>query len=342
DVVFDMRARGDGIWQFSTIHIPQGIRVTFINNARSTPLTWLVNGDVTIEGELILDGADGSSSGLPGSEASGGPGAGLGGLGGTRFDLSTSFAGSAGTGIGGGSPGMAEAESGGNAGHATDGTAPRGGAAYGGTLLQPLSAGSGGGGGGSTANANGGGGGGGGGAIFIAADGQIAVSGSISARGGSPAGNGGEGSAGGVRLTATTLSGSGQIDLGGSSPGRIRLEAFLVDFTGTASPGASSAPPVLTPPNSASIIITGIAGQVAPAVPGGALVTPDVVFEEAGPVTISLASNGLPANTPITVRIAAAGELIEVQSTPTDGDGNASASATVPAGVGVVSAYAEW
>jgi hypothetical protein len=209
-------------------------------------------------------------------------------------------------------------------------------------LLQPLSAGSGGGGGGSTTSANGGGGGGGGGALLIAADGNITVNGSISARGGSPAGNGVDGSGGGIRLAATMLSGSGGIDVSGSAPGRVRLEAFTIDFTGATIPAASTAPPVLAPPNDANIIITGIAGQVAPAVPGGATTLPDVVFEESGAITISLASSGLPTNTAITVRIAAAGELIEVQSTPTDGDGNATASATVPAGVGVISAYAEW
>jgi hypothetical protein len=342
DIIFDMRSRADGIWHFSSIHIPQGIRVSFLNNARNTAVTWLVSGNVNIAGELILDGADGNSIGLPGTEAVGGPGGGNGGLGGARFDISADYAGSAGAGFGGGAPGANEAETGGDAGHVSDGAAPRGGVAYGSNLLQPLSAGSGGGGGGSTASANGGGGGAGGGAIFIAADGNLVMNGIISALGGDPAGNGGRGSGGGVRLAATTLSGNGQIDTSGGAAGRIRLEGFSMDFTGSATPAASTAPPVLSPPNDASIVITDIAGQTAPALPGGALTTPDIVFEEAGPVTITLASSGLPLNTAITVRIAAAGQLIHVQSTPTDGDGNATATATVPAGVGVVSAYAEW
>jgi hypothetical protein len=336
EILFDMRNRADGVWHFTNIHIPLGIRVTFIPNARNTPVTWLVSGDVTIDGELLLDGADGNSIGLPGTSAVAGPGGGNGGLGGTRFDVSADFAGSAGAGIGGGQPGTNEGQGGGNAAHAT------GAAAYGSVLLQPLSAGSGGGGGAASQSANGGGGGAGGGAILIAADGHIALNGTISARGGSSATNGGHGSSGGVRLAATTLAGNGQIDVGGPAPGRIRLEAFDIDFNGTTSPAANSAPPVLPPANAARILITDIAGQVAPALPGGSLTSPDVVFQSDGDVTISLASSGLPLNTEITVRIAAAGQLIEVQSSPTDANGNASASATVPAGVGVVTAYAEW
>ena len=342
DILFDMSDRADGVWHYSSVHIPQGIRVTFRPNARNTPVTWLVSGDVTIDGELILDGADGTTIGLPGTEAQAGPGGGNGGLGGTRGDVSGNVAGSAGAGVGGGQPGVNDGESGGDAAHVSDGAAPRGGSAYGSVLLQPLSAGSGGGGGAATQVANGGGGGGGGGGLFIAVDGSLILNGSISARGGAPAGNGGKGSAGGVRLAATILTGNGQIDVGGDAVGRVRLEAFSFSFAGSSDPAASTAPPVLSPANAAQIIITDIAGQVAPAIPGGDLSSPDVVFEESGSVTIHLATNGLPEQTIITVRIAAAGQLIDVQSTPTDGDGNAIATATVPAGVGVISAYAEW
>jgi hypothetical protein len=101
-VVIDMNTRPDGIWHYTTIDIPAGTTVSFKSNAANTPVIWLATGPVYISGEINLDGAPGAATVDPGNEAPGGPGGGAGGLGGRRFDVSGSYAGTAGQGPGGG------------------------------------------------------------------------------------------------------------------------------------------------------------------------------------------------------------------------------------------------
>jgi hypothetical protein len=90
-----------------------------------------------------------------------------------------------------------------------------------------------------------------------------------------------------------------------------------------------------------SIRITNIAGQVVLS-PGGNTASPDVIFTQAGPITVNLATTNIPQGTTLAVRVAADGPAIAAQSTPTNASGNASATLTVPAGFGTIQAYAEY
>jgi hypothetical protein len=354
-VVIDMNTRPDGIWHYTTIDIPAGTTVSFKSNAANTPVIWLATGPVYISGEINLDGAPGAATVDPGNEAPGGPGGGAGGLGGRRFDVSGSYAGTAGQGPGGGLPGTSPGQFGGSGGYGTPGGTgtpspdPLGGPVYGNRLVRPLVGGSGGGGGASSDSRDGGNGLGGGGAILIASSDTIQISGSIHANGG---GNqncnvacGGSGSGGAIRLVANRIEGSGNLTAvsGGGGQGRIRLEAFFIASRLNVNTLHTAAVPLTTGLANAGLIrITSVAGQAVPTPSDGNTNTPDVVFTAAGNITISLATTNIPVGTPLTVRITAAGQVISAQSTPTDASGNATATITVPAGVGTIQAFATY
>jgi phage-related tail fiber protein len=82
--------------------------------------------------------------------------------------------------------------------------------------------------------------------------------------------------------------------------------------------------------------------QVAPALPSGDTTNPDVIFTQAGQITVNLTTTNIPQGTTLTVRVATDGEALTAQSTPTDASGNVSATLTVPAGFGTIQAYAEY
>ena len=225
DVVLDVPA--NGIFNFSTINVGSGRKVTFRRNAANSPVYFLATGNVTITGSIYLDGSSGSGvtgglggpggfdGGSPGSVgvppgAGYGPGAGRGGSSTTAAD-----------GAGGGSFSTV-----GSSGNSTGK-----GAIYANALLVPLVGGSGGGG---TSGTPGSGGGGGGGAILIASTTRIDLSGLVGARGGgggAGAYNGGSG--GGIRLVAPVIAGPGTLSVdspSGCGYGRIRVDA--VDRSG--------------------------------------------------------------------------------------------------------------
>jgi hypothetical protein len=347
--VVDMSTRPDGIWHYTTIDIPAGVKVSFKSNPANTPVVWLATGAVHIAGEIDLDGATNASNVDPGNEAPGGPGGGAGGLGGKRFDVSDSYTGTPGEGPGGGLPGTTTGQYGGSGGYGTPGSEPLGGPAYGNRLVRPLLGGSGGGGSASSDTSDGSNGSGGGGALLIASSDTIQISGSIHANEGPlscfSTSCGGYGSGGAIRLVANRIEGNGSLSAysSGGGQGRIRLEAFFVPSSLNVSPLHTAALPLTTGLANAGLIrITSVAGQVVPTPPGGNTNTPDVVFTAAGNITISLATTTIPPGTPLTVRVTAAGQVISVQSTPTDASGNAMATVTVPAGVGTIQAFATY
>jgi hypothetical protein len=107
--LFDMTAKPDGIWNFTTIEVGT-TEVKFIKNAANTPVIWLATGDVYIDGHLNLDGTTAYQGYVGSTEpyntpAPGGPGGFDGGLGG-YYETSTgaNTAGSPGAGPGGGAP----------------------------------------------------------------------------------------------------------------------------------------------------------------------------------------------------------------------------------------------
>ncbi len=226
----------DGVFNFTSVNIPAGVTVRFEKNRANTPVTFLVSGDMLINGSINLNGGGATHSGAAGDgnlgddgiPGMGGPGGFKGGRGG---DVNSR--GGNGLGPGGGVSGsqrcLNSGYGGGGAGYISAGITARrdypctitipGGPSYGASTLLPLIGGSGGGGGFGGATFSGTGGGGGGGALLLAVSGKITVNGSIVAKGGGSGasngagcgGTGGGGSGGAIRIVATTLAGNGTI-----------------------------------------------------------------------------------------------------------------------------------
>ncbi|HVG19197.1 MAG TPA: hypothetical protein VNI02_09090, partial [Blastocatellia bacterium] len=185
-----------GVFNYTTVNIPSNVTITYVRNAKNTPVTILASGNVTINGVILLSGVDGGANGGGGL---GGPGGFNGGAGGFGFAGDVAGFGTApfvgvtadgpGGGGGGGSVNGADISGGGGGGYALPGTnggrasvnavAGQGGPRYGATTLLPLIGGSGGGGGGAITGQHGGAGGGGGGAILIASSTTITMTGTI-------------------------------------------------------------------------------------------------------------------------------------------------------------------
>lgn len=365
-----------GVFNFTTVNIPSGVTVTFVRNAKNTPVMMLASGNVTIAGTLTLDGKVGNANGSAGA---GGPGGYDGGSGGYPFDLS--YTGVTGDGPGGGggglgSPTLTAPNSGGGGGYSSNGnvgvasTTGGGGASgprYGTAALIPLLGGSGGGGGGALTNPNriGGAGGGGGGAILIASSGNINFTGTIYARGGqggSGVGGGGGGSGGGIRLVCNTITGGGSLQATGGGPGTatisgyggaqggngfVRVEAYDYSaFNPTSSPLASFAlPRAVSAQNVPTLRIASVAGVASPATPLGSLHgVPDIVVptSQPNPVTVAIEAASIPAGTVATVTLTPSqGARTTVQSTAlagTDSASAATASVTLPSGRCVITA----
>jgi hypothetical protein len=181
NTVINMASHPNGIYQYTSVTISNGVTVTFIPNANNSPVTWLVQSNCLINGGVNLNGSPVNG---PAGQA-GGPGGGAGGSAGNPP--------SQGQGLGGG--GVDTLNSGKVGGNASFGTLAESivnqhpsGSVYGNKFLVPLLGGSGGSGGSASGWSNGGGGGGG--AILIAASDTVTINGSISANGGgSPSGN---------------------------------------------------------------------------------------------------------------------------------------------------------
>jgi len=322
----DMASHPNGIYQFTSVNISSGVEVTFIPNANNTPLVWLVQGDCVIAGIVAVDGN--STTGKVG--VAGGPG----GFNGGNGSLGPGSLPGAGLGPGGGP--VETNKWGGNASYGTLGESFNGnplvGTTYGNSYLLPLIGGSGGGGGDWDAT-GGGSGGGGGGAILIAAGGEIKVSGTISANGGSGfiacpgwgcgIGYAGGGSGGAIRLVGTKVSGTGYLYCNGGQglagwndgwivrnggQGRIRIDALSDSFSGpTGGVITRGFQPIIIPQTNqiASVEIESIAGATVSASPTGVLTTPDAIIsaQQSNPIPIVVRCSNLPLNSPITVSV---------------------------------------
>lgn len=328
----------DGVLQYINVTVNSGATLKFNRNANNTPVTILASGNVTVNGSINVDGANGNQN-VPGN---GGPGGFDGGTGGAAKQY-----GSRGEGPGGGAPGKPHATDtsyaggGGGGSFASGGTtggnqnAGYGGVAgstYGNSSLIPIIGGSGGGGGGGTRDYYAGGGGGGGGAIIIAASGTINVAGQIYARGGSGSngqtyssswgsngGAGGSGSGGAIRLIATTITGDGIIDARGGyhsmtasqkyggqgGDGRVRLEAAIFNRTSQTSPSYSRVIPyAVIPPGVPTLRIQSIGGVAVPSIPKGDFGNADIVlpYETQNPIPITIQAEDVPVGTTVTVK----------------------------------------
>lgn len=345
---YPLSVKPDGVFRFTSIHIPPGVTVRFPRNQANTPVRLLAQQDVVVEGTLDLSGQVGRvdpSGSLPVTDPTfAGPGGFDGGLRGLQRNASGTYSGGAGQGPGGGAPGTVSGQRGTDATHLT---------AYGNAFIEPLIGGSGGGGGASTDIRNGATGGGGGGAILIASSRDIRVTGAILCNGGGqlPGSNGGYGSGGAILLCADRISGDGALEAYGgvtANPnGRIRLEAYLRNFSGTSVPVAveslptrrSNLPPV------AKLSIVRVEGENVVQPPTGNLQTPDVVFSKQGLVRVTVAGQGLADGTICGLRLNSGGQT---QLFPRPGDplvrmnaGTALFDVPVPAGLGTFQASAE-
>jgi hypothetical protein len=222
---------------------------------------------------------------------------------------------------------------------------------YGNAFLQPLTGGSGGGGGSSSADWNGGNGGGGGGAILLASSRDITINGAIQALGGeyqwSNASYGGRGSGGAILLRADRVGGPGTLlAYGGAAAhpnGRIRVEAYNRTLAGSQNPtGVVGLPAASGELNQVGILtIVSVDGANVLQPPSGNLSTPDVVFTDAGPVSVVVNGVGIPNGTPVTLRVTTAHSVIT--GGPVDMvAGTATVIVTVPAGVGTLQATAQF
>lgn len=345
---FDLNSRPSGVWNFTTINIPPGVTVSWnITNLVTAPIRWLATGDVTINGAIDVSGEFAANSLPPGVPARGGPGGYPGGLGGVRFSSSASYVGQPGQGPGGGEPGTAQQTN----PNLRDGKPGEYVSKYGNAFLQPLLGGSGGGGGASNNDWDGGRGGGGGGAIMISSSRDIILNGVIRANGGeyqwSNASYGGRGSGGGILLRADRITGPGSLEAYGGHPnnpnGRIRVEAYVRSLTGGQNPpavvGLPAANGELNQVGTLTIVSVDGANVLQP--PSGNLNTPDVVFSDAGPVTVIVSGNGIPNGTPVSLRVTTANSVINAG--PVDmANGTATFNVTVPAGVGTLLATAQF
>jgi hypothetical protein len=368
NVVVDMHDHPNGIYQYTYINIPGNVSVTFIPNANNTPVTWLVQSNVVINGTVDVSGQNASSyyGGPPGigQGGRGGPGGYQGGNGGV-------------TGSGGQGPGAGLADGCGEpAAFGTYSTYwngsqyvsnTNGGSIYGNSYLIPLIGGSGGGGSTNTvANCGGGGGGGGGGAILMVSSQTIQLSGSINANGGGgtivPCGyggnsTGGAGSGGGVRLVATQIAGNGSIStagVGGSCDynagnGRVRFDTFQNAFGGGIGGAFTQGSQFIIFPTSgqgAQLTVTSVGGVPVSASPTGVLSTPDAVLsaQQNNPIPVVVSCANLPLNTQITVTVKPAnGAAVSAtgnNNTGTMASSTATISIVIPRGGGLVYATA--
>ena len=345
NTVINMADHPDGIYQYTSVNISNGVTVTFIPNANNTPVAWLIQSNVVINGTVDVSGQDFPYNGPPG----------LGGPGGYRGGNSQSVA-SDGQGPGGGPV----SSWGGNASYGTIGAwnspyhqPPR--PQYGNIYLLPLLGGSGG--GGSTSYA--GGGGGGGGAILIAASSAITLNGTIASRGGAGGYGCGGGSGGAVRLVASIISGTGAVTVTGGVPanfgnlpagtGRVRFDTFGNNFAGSISGAFTYGfQPIIIPiaGQGAQLTVASVGGVPVSASPTGQLSTPDAVLsaQQNNPIPIVVRCSNLPLNTQITISVkpanAPAVSATGFNNTGTLASSTATVSLNMPRGGGIIYATA--
>lgn len=338
NIVIDMHDHPTGIYNYTYINIPGVVTVSFIPNANNTPVTWLVQSNVVINGVVALSGQTVNNV----TGGAGGPGAWAGGNGGSvpGFGLGPGGGGSIGVYGNGGSFGSQ-----GNIG----GTDAPAGLVYGNLFLIPLTGGSGGGGASSSA------GGGGGGAILIAASGSISINGQIDAIGGYSYNYGGGGSGGAVRLVTETLSGTGELyaygggGAGNGGDGRIRIDALQNGFGGSiVGEFTQGFQPIIIPVagQGAQLTIASVGGTSVSANPSGQLATPDAIVsgQQANPIPVTVNCLNIPLNTPITVTVTPANgsavSAVGYNNTGTAASSTATVSLVMPRGGGIIYATA--
>jgi hypothetical protein len=306
------------VFKYSSVTIQGGATLTFKNHASRAPVVWLVQDDVTVNGAVNLNGADGQT---PPYLAEPGPGGFRGGAGYYAAGVGRS----AGFGPGGGGLTYNYQDSAFGGAGGSYGTLGQssGYPVYGNSSLIPLIGGSGGGAG--SGNCVTLGGGAGGGAILVACGKALTVSGAILANGGTGQNMGaywcgfsGGGSGGAVRLIGETLQGSGRIEaLGGGRDGagglgRIRIERGTNLFTGVIAPtevSVANLPPGATPQiwlptDGPSVRIVSIGTIASPDAPNGQFdaAGADVVLPKVSSAPVVVETTNVEQASAVTVR----------------------------------------
>jgi hypothetical protein len=303
----------NNVFNFGKITIPANVHVILRADKLGGPVYFLAQGAVTIQGWLDLDGNPGAGGGyIAQTYAVPGPGGFYGGAGGNNATIppAPGF---------GPLPGAAGNPAQNGIGSCTNYWG--GGGGYtGNTFLVPLIGGSGGGGYFATAPQIGPGGGAGGGAILIASSGTITIAsgGQITARGGNIQNynaGAGAGAGGSIRLVANTITGNGNLYIGGpgeacgtsaGAGGRIRLEAFQQSFTGnidgtltSSSPFATFVPTATSP----KVKVLSVNGVAVAANPNGYFTVPDVTINSSTAVPVIIEADNIPKGTVITMQV---------------------------------------
>jgi hypothetical protein len=334
NIVINMADHPNGIYQYTYVNIPANVTISFVPNANNTPVYWLVQNNVVINGTVDVSGKNNAGAlGGPG-----GPGGYPGGSG------ASGTAGSPGYGPAGGSGGTCGTQS-------EQATGGGGSYSYCNQFLIPLLGGSGGGG-----SPNGGGGGGG--ALLIAAANSVIVNGSILANGGGGNGNcEGSGGGGAIRIVASQISGIGQVAANGSSAnnshpggqGCIRFDTYDDVFSGSVSSYFTKGSQFIIIPASGQLpqlTVTSVGGVPVSASPTGVLSTPDAVLsaQQNNPIPIVVSCANLPLHSLITVSVRPANGTA-VSATGYNDSGTLSSSTatisiTIPRGGGFIYATA--
>jgi len=272
-----------GIFNYTTINIPQGKQLSFIANLRNTPVIMLAQGNVLIAGQILLNGN--SFNACTGGTA---------GIGGFAGGAGCNATDQPGFGPGGGRLDPQE-------------PANRSGKWVGPTSLFPIIGGSGG------AAQDGHGAGGGGGAIVIASSLAISVSGTVFADGACAFSPAGHGSGGAIRLLANSITVTGSLFARGciniGNPGVIRIETPTGSFTGQAFPSpilSTIINPEIVPNNSTpSLSISSIAGFAVPASPAARSDFVDLMLPSqlTDPISVVVQGRNIPIGTLVSMSV---------------------------------------
>jgi len=300
------------VFHYRSVQIAAGATVTFANHPSRAPVVWLVQGDVTIDGVLSLDGQTGNPQSSAGSFlAEPGPG---GFRGGPGF-FSVGVGAGPGFGPGGGQYSPVSSNNGWGRGGSFGTSGSEGPDPYGNPSLLPLIGGSGGGGYGSDSR----GGGAGGGAILIASQSSISVEGEIWANGGGNYNGAGSGSGGAIRLVAHSINGTGSLKCLGKNDGyfgglgRIRIEGVSrspdltkVDPAPDVLPLVANATPLIwLPENGPTAAIVSVGGKSAPRDPLASFGAygADVALSRVETVPVVVVTTNVPEISTVTVRV---------------------------------------
>ena len=311
----------DGIFNFTTITIAAGVTVKLRGDILNTPVVWLAQGPVKIDGTIDLNGQDAFSAANTTQRVNTVPGAG-------------GYAGGY-PGVGANRPGAGLGPAGGQTGQCS-GLYGGAGGFTGNQFLVPLVGGSGSGGSGGTSGAAGGG------AILIASSVSISGSGSIQAVGGKGLGFSSSGAGGAIRLVSPSVTISGLLSvLGGSysvcnniGDGIVRVEAFQIGALNTSGPLHTATPFKLfvTPSGIPALSAVSVGGVPVATSPTGTFTMPDVTVNSAGPIDVAITAANVPIGTVVTlVTFSENGPDQTILSTPLVGTlASSTATATIP------------